>query len=361
MSSLLYRPDWEEARQRLTTWWNGGDIGRPAMSITVPRESPIEDIPIMPEPAGWITRYSTTNLPYRVNLALRSCINEDHYGEALPSRFASGDLAPNCLALYLGCRGIEMEQDPVWCEPFVDDPDSFEFRYHPNNFYWQFTLEATRQVRAQAKGKFLDQFPDLIEGLDTLAAMRGTERLLTDLIERPGWVHASLRKITDLYFRYYDVLYDLIRDEVGGSVYWVWAPGRLTKLQCDMSVMISQAMFNAFMLPILTEMTERVSYSLYHWDGPGALVHQEALLSIPRLNMFQWQPGSMNEPQWHPRWWPLFHAIFDAGKKLVIEGGGREQLLALKREFGEKCKLMMLSCSASSQDEAEELIRLMEF
>jgi len=360
MGSLLYRPDWEEARGRLTTWWNGGDIGRPAMHITVPREEPIEDIPVMPEPAGWITHYSTSNLRYRVNLALRSCINEDYFGEAIPAQFASGDLAPNCLALYLGCRGVETAQDTVWCEPFIDDPDTFEFRYDPDNFYWRFTLEATWQVRAQARGKFFDQFPDLIEGLDTLAAMRGTERLLTDLVERSEWVHASLRRITDLYFRYYDVLYDLLRDEVGGSVYWVWAPGRLTKLQCDISVMISPTMFNEFMLPILTEMTERVSYSLYHWDGPGALVHQEALFSIPRLNMFQWQPGSMNEPQWHERWWPLFHAIFDAGKKLVIGGGGREQLLALKKEFGEQCKLMMLSCGASSREEAEELIRLME-
>jgi hypothetical protein len=35
-------------------------------------------------------------------------------------------------------------------------------------------------------------------------------------------------------------------------------------------------------------------------------------------------------------------------------------LLALKKEFGEQCKLMMLSCGASSREEAEELIRLME-
>jgi len=358
MASLMYRPDWEQARQRLTAWWNGGDIGRPAMQITVPRQTPLENIPAMPEPDGWVTHYSTRSLPYRVNLALRSCLYRDYYGEAEPA-YSSGDLAPNCLALYLGCRGVETP-DTVWCEPCIEDPESYRFRCDPDNFYWQFTLAATRQVRAQAKGKFLDQFPDLIEGLDTLAAMRGTERLLEDLISRPKWVRRSLRAITDLYFRYYDVLYDLIRDEVGGSVYWVWAPGRLTKLQCDFSAMISPAMFNEFMLPILIEMTERVSYSLYHWDGPAAIVHQDALLSIPRLNMIQWQPGAGNEPQWHPRWWPLFHKMFDAGKRLLIGGGGKEQLLAMKREFGEKCKLMLLGCEASTPQEAEGLMGLME-
>jgi 5-methyltetrahydrofolate--homocysteine methyltransferase len=359
MASLMYRPDWEQARQRLTTWWNGGDIGRPAMQITVPRQTPLEDVPAMPEPDGWVTHYSTRSLPYRVNLALRSCLHADYYGEAVPA-CSSGDLAPNCLALYLGCRGVEMP-DTVWCEPFIDEPESFEFRYDPGNSYWRFTLDATKQVRAQADGKSLDQFPDLIEGLDTLAAMRGTERLLEDLIRRPAWVHQSLRRITDLYFRYYDVLYDLMRDEVGGSVFWIWAPGRLTKLQCDFSAMISPAMFNEFMLPVFTEMTERVSYSLYHWDGPGAIVHHEALLSIPRLDMIQWQPGAGNEPQWHQKWWPLYHRSFEAGKKILIGGGGREQLLALKKEFGEQCKGFALGCDASSAAEAQELMQLMEF
>jgi 5-methyltetrahydrofolate--homocysteine methyltransferase len=359
VGSLLYRPDWEEARERLTIWWNRGDIGRPAMLVHVPRERPIEDIPALPEPEGWLTHYSTKDLPYRVNLALRSCLYTDCYGEAAPA-YSSGDLAPNCLALYLGCQGVESAEDTVWCQPFIEHPESFQFRYDPEDFSWKFTLEATKRVRAQAKGKFLDQFPDLIEGLDTLAAMRGTQQLLTDLTDRPAWVHTSLRAITDLYFRYYDVLYDLIRDEVGGSVFWVWAPGRLTKLQCDFSAMISPAMFREFMVPVLVEMTERVSYSLYHWDGPGAIPHLEALLSIPRLDMIQWQPGAGNEPQWHPRWWPLYHRIFEAGKKLFIGGGGREQLLALKREFGEHCKLMLLEAEAESREQAEEYLRLMQ-
>ena len=358
MSGLQYRPDWEEARRRLTIWWHGGDIGRPAMHITAPREAPHEPIPALPEPEGWVTHYSTSNFDYRINLALRSCLYTDYYGEAFPA-YSSGDLAPNCVALYLGCRGVEMPET-VWCEPFIEDPDRDTFDYDPENRYWQFTLEATRAVRARAAGKFLDQFPDLIEGLDTLAAMRGTERLLLDLVERPAWVRCCLRRITDLYFRYYDALYDLIRDEVGGSVYWAWAPGRLTKLQCDLSAMISPGMFNEFMLPILAEMTERVSYSVYHWDGPAAIVHRDALLSLRRLNMIQWQPGTSREPQWHPVWWPLYHKTLEAGKTLMIGGGGQEQLLALKREFGQKVKRMALSVSVHTREEAEELMALME-
>jgi len=358
MPPLQYRPDWEEARHRLTTWWHGGDIGRPAMHIAVPRSQPIEHIPALPEPEGWVTSYSTRSLEYRVNLALRACLNHDYFGELAPV-YPSGDLAPNCLALYLGCRGVEMP-DTVWCQPFLHDPENDTFGCDPDNFYWRFTRDAINQVKPLRQGKFLDQFPDLIEGLDTLAAMRGTERLLEDLLRRPAWVHASLRKITDLYFRYYDVLYDLLRDEVGGSVFWIWAPGRIAKFQCDFSAMISPAMFRDFMLPLFAEMTERVSYSLYHWDGPGAIVHHDALLSLPRLHMLQWTPGAGVEDTWHPRWWPLYHKTLDAGKKLFIGAWTRDQLLGLKREFGERCKQMLITTAAHTPAEARDLLHLME-
>lgn len=356
--SLQYRPDWENARQRLTLWWNGGDIGRPAMQVTAPRAEPWETLPTLQEPEGWVTHYSTKSLPYRIHLAFRACVQQDYLGEAVPHA-APGDLAPNCLALYLGCEGIEMP-GTVWCRPCIESPECARFERDPNNFYWQFSLAAYRQTAPLARGKFLLQFPDFIEGLDTLAAMRGTERLLEDLIDRPEWVHHCLRQITDRYFYYYDVIYNLIRDEVGGSVFWAWAPGRMAKFQCDFSAMISPSMFRDFMLPILTEMTERVSYSMYHWDGPGAIRHLDALLSIPTLHMIQWTPGAGVEPTWHRRWWPLYHRCIEGGKKVLLGASTSEQLLALKREFGEKTKQMLINVAAKSRQEGEEMIHLME-
>jgi hypothetical protein len=101
-------------------------------------------------------------------------------------------------------------------------------------------------------------------------------------------------------------------------------------------------------------------YSLYHWDGPGAICHLDALLSLPRLDAIQWQPGAGDEPQWQAHWWPTFHRLLDAGKRPYIYGGGRAEPLALKREFGEQCKQMLLTCRAETAGEARELVRLME-
>jgi 5-methyltetrahydrofolate--homocysteine methyltransferase len=359
MAGLLYHPDWLAARERLTTWWNGGDIGRAVLFIQGPRETPFEEIPAMPEPEGWITGYSTKSMPYRVNCALRACVQKRYYAEAVPA-VCPGDLAPNCLALYLGCKGIEMP-GTVWCEPFIDDPDAARFVSDLDNFYWRFTQEATRQVLAQARDKFFVCFPDLIEGLDTLEGMRGAQRLLVDLIDRPEWVHACLRQITDRYFYHYDLLYNMIRDEVGGSVFWAWAPGRMAKFQCDFSAMISPAMFGEFMVPVLTEMTERTAYSMYHWDGPGALPHHDHLLGIPGLDILQWTPGAGAPPTWDPVWWPIYHKTLDAGKRLFIAAMETDHLRALKREFGAQSKGLMISVWAeATPDQAREWMELME-
>jgi hypothetical protein len=355
---LLYHPHWDEARARLTRWWNGEDIGRPAMNVWVQRDTPHEDIPALPEPPGWVTGYSTRSHAYRVNCALRATLGYDHYGESCPA-VASGDLAPNCLALYLGCKGVEMP-GTVWCEPTMERPEDARFDLDPANVYWRFSLGVYREVKQKADGKFFQQFPDLIEGLDTLAAMRGSEPLLCDLIERPAWVHACLRQITDRYFHCYDVFYDLIRDEVGGSFFWAWAPGRMSKFQCDFSAMISPEMFGEFMVPVLREMTERVSYCMYHWDGPGALPHHDHLLSLPDLDMLQWTPGAGNEPTWHRRWWPIYHKTLEAGKKLIIGAENREQLLALKKAFGPRIRNMMISIRAKDAAEADEILKMME-
>ncbi|MBN2308908.1 MAG: hypothetical protein JXR94_08065 [Candidatus Hydrogenedentes bacterium] len=358
MSGLLYREDMDDVRRRLTAWWNGEDIGRPALHITAPRPEPIEDIPRMPEPDGWLTHYSTSNFDYRVNLSARECINTYYLAEAVP--VSSPDLAPNCLALYLGCKGVDMK-DTVWCEPFIEDPESAQFAYDPDNFYWDFTLRLAREQLRIGKGKFLLQFPDLIEAIDTLAAMRGSQELLMDLVERPEWIHRCMRTLTDLYFRYYDVLYDLLRDEAGGSYWWAWAPGRMAKFQCDFSAMISPDMFGEYMVPVLNEMCERVSYCMYHWDGPGAIPHLDHILSIPSLDMVQWTAGAGNPGTDDPRWWPLYHRIVDAGKKVYCsQCWSADSLKALRREFGAKLNQFYMGMEAASPKEADEFIRIAE-
>ena len=358
MTGVLYRQDLDEVRTRLRLWWHGEDIGRPVMKITAPGEKPVEMIDEMPRPAQWQTDYSTSDFDYRVFLARQACNQTYYIGEAVP--WVSPDLGPGCLSLYLGCEAKE-EKDTVWFEPFLEGTEEARFPYNPDNFYWCFTLQLTEAIQRIGRGKFLLHFPDLIEGLDTLAAMRGTEELLMDMISKPDWVHACLREITDRYFHYYDVLYDRIRDEQGGSCFWIWAPGRMSKLQCDFSAMIGPDMFRDFMGPVLREMTERLSYSMYHWDGPGALPHLDCLLELPQLDMIQWVPGAGAELPDDRRWWPLYHRMVEAGKRPFIHYcSGKESLLAMKKEFGEGFKRFYIEMQAPDKATGEEWLKTAE-
>ena len=356
MSHLLYRPDIDEVYDRLTTWWNGGDIGRPALQLMVKREEPLEQIPPMAEPEGWVTHYSTSSFDYRLYLAATACVHTEYLAEAVPC--TSPDLGPNCLALYLGCQGVE-QPGTVWFEPCIDGPEQARFEYDADNYYWNYTWRLARELCRLGRGRFSVSFPDLIEGLDTLAAMRGTNQTLLDLVERPDWVQQALERITPLYFCYYDLLYDLIKDERGGSHFWAWAPGRMAKFQCDFSAMISPAMFDEFMVPVLREMCQRVDYCMYHWDGPGAIPHHDHLLAIPELTMIQWTPGAGAPPVADKTWWPLYHKTVEAGKKVILLGvADVESARALAAEFGTKLKDFMISMRLDSREEARQVIEL---
>ncbi len=363
MAGLIYRQDMDAVRERLSAWWRGESLGRPALQISVPAEAPIDDPdlpPAMPMPDGWVTDYSTSNFDYRVNIGRCAFVGREFLAEGVP--VVNPDLGPNCLALYLGCRGVEMP-GTVWFEPFINEPEPAvpKFRFDPSNFYWDFNMRLVNALVPHGRGRWLLQFPDFIEGLDTLAAMRGTEPLLFDLIERPDWVHACLKQITSIYFECYDRFYEVMKDETGGSVFWCWAPGRVAKFQCDFSAMISPDMYAEFMLPELREMTERVDHCLYHLDGPGAICHVDHLLSLPRLDMIQWIAGSGAAPSTDKCWWPLLHKIVDAGKKVMIGVYSDDEILTLRREFGKRIDQFLFGCYYQmTKRDAEHLISTLE-
>lgn len=75
-----------------------------------------------------------------------------------------------------------------------------------------------------------------------------------------------------------------------------WAPGKMSKLQSDISTMISQDDYRRFVQPFIREQCQKIDYTLYHLDGVGAMHHLPALLEIEELNAIQWTPG-VGEPQ----------------------------------------------------------------
>ena len=215
----------------------------------------------------------------------------------------------------------------------------------------------------RGKGKYLPGVPDLVEGLDTLAAMRGSERLLTDLMDRPEWVREKLAELNEAYFAVYDRIFDVIRDEHDGSAYCaydLWGPGKTAKVQCDICCMISRPMFDEFVAGQLTAQCEWLDYSVYHLDGEDALPHLDSLLAIDALDAIEWTPiGASGMIDGYPsggspHWYDLYRRIRSAGKGVHAVSVKVNEVVPLLDAVGPEG--VFVQVFAADEAEAEKLI-----
>ena len=221
---------------------------------------------------------------------------------------ANTQLGPGSLAAILG--GVfEGGEDTIWIHPNPDFTDEIVFNpEHPN---WILHKELLKACKAKANGHYFVGMPDLMEGLDVLAALKGTDRVLLDTVMQPEILEQQMQQINDIYFKVFDELYDIIRegDEMAFCYFSSWAPGKMSKLQSDISTMISQDDYRRFVQPFIREQCQKIDYTLYHLDGVGAMHHLPALLEIEELNAIQWTPG-VGEPQGgSPKWYDLYKKI----------------------------------------------------
>lgn len=351
--SLEYKPDFAEARERMIAFWTGKPVDRPPVWITAPRRDPIPGPPAPPPATDVLQQW--TDADYLLAAGDANVRATWFGGEAVP--VFVHNLGPGSLAIHLGSEPI-FWPGTVWYEPCLDDLSTGpDLEYLPNEKWWVWTRELVRRARQMAAGKYVVAFPDLIENLDTLASLRGSLELLEELVHAPQAVHRYQRQILELYFRYYDELATLMQVWDQGSVFVSfpgWGPGRVCKLQCDMSCMISPDMFRDFVQPYLWAQCERLDHCFYHLDGPEAIKHLPALLEIPRLHGIQWTPGAGNEPVEAERWWPMYRQIQEAGKSVFILGMPADLVPTLARKF--EPRLTFLSTWTATQEEGEALL-----
>jgi 5-methyltetrahydrofolate--homocysteine methyltransferase len=267
-------------------------------------------------------------------------------------------IGPGSLAIYLGSSGT-FDSATVWYGKCVDSlADSPIPGYDPDNALWIASQNLCRRGMERLKGKALVSLPDIIENIDILASLRGTEEILFDLMECPEEVHRWQKAVNDLYFEYYDRLFEIIKDEDGGScfsMFNVWGPGKVSKVQCDMSAMLSAPMFDEFIAPYLAEQCKRLDYTVYHLDGPQAIQHVDTLLAIEDLNAIQWTPGAANIDIGDPTWMPLYKKIREGGKGLMLMFLKPDDAERIVGELGPEG--LDLCFWVDSEEEAEELLK----
>ena len=270
---------------------------------------------------------------------------------------ANTQLGPGSLAAILG--GVfEGGEDTIWIHPNPNYTDDIVFDpQHPN---WLLHKELLKACKAKAQGHYYVGMPDLMEGMDVLAAIKGTDKVLLDTVMQPEVLEHQMQQINDIYFQVFDELYNIIRegDEMAFCYFSSWAPGKMSKLQSDISTMISVDDYRRFVQPFIREQCQKIDYTLYHLDGVGAMHHLDALLEIKELNAIQWTPG-VGEPQGgSPKWYDLYKKILAGGKSIMACWVTLDELRPLLDNIGGDG--VHVEMDFHNEQEVEQALRIVE-
>ena len=307
-----WKANLEETKRRYIDWWNQKGIILNMWEHFQEGVKPHADVPLPPTPHDLNQKWFDPE--WRADYLDWYVAHSSLMADMLP--VANTQLGPGSLAAILG--GVfEGGEDTIWIHPDPNYKEDIVFDpNHPNYLLHKALLRACKK---KAQGHYYVGMPDLMEGLDVLAAIKGTDKVLTDTVMQPEVLERQMQQINDIYFQVFDELYDIIRegDEMAFCYFSSWAPGKMSKLQSDISTMISTDDYRRFVQPFIREQCQKIDYTLYHLDGVGAMHHLDALLEIDELNAIQWTPG-VGEPQGgSPKWYDLYRKILDHGKSVM--------------------------------------------
>ena len=311
---MKYKSDWEQAKARLTAFWQGEILDRCCISVKAFDQVALSTARVVP--GNDAERFTYWTDPDAIIARNRYRMEHTYYGgESFPAIFV--DLgAGGHAGFFKGAK--HYFGDSVWFFPSLENPYDIEF--DEDSFLFQKTLELAKAFVEDSKGDYMVSMPDSTGNADALSHLMGPDNLMMAMLEEPDGVQMALGKIDFAYRRVMNEVYDIVRDnnEGGCSVDWLstWAPGFHAQMQCDMSVMISNPMFKEFIMPELEGQCKFLDYPLYHFDGIEQIRHLDDMLSIPNLKAIQWTQVSGQPPA--TDYIPQLQKIQKAGKNVII-------------------------------------------
>ena len=341
--------DWTPIRHAHDAFWKG-DLDRPILCLT----GQTADAPDLAH-HGYIPAYSPAPIDQIVDITEQHLQHTWYAGDGYPSVFTN--YGAGVAAVYMRLASGHYQPDGgVWFDPATDeDPENLTVTAHTDTDWFTHTDAFVRQCAERFGDKAQISIPDLGGMLDVLASYRTTERLLTDMIDRPDTIDRLVREALDAWWVYYDHFHAIIATRCPGSIAWacVWSPGRTYMFQSDFCYMISPAMFERFVLPELTDCCSRVDHAFYHLDGIGQLPHLDMMLGIDGLHGVQWIPGAGQKPA--AQWPDVLNRILGAGKKMQIYSNDPDEIFQMVADTG-GARNTIIGVRGVAEHEADEYV-----
>ncbi len=356
---MLYKSDWDTAKKRFDAFWECEMLDRCCISVTAPKKNPPAPTIELKAPESLWQRWTDAGLAYNTY----SYVFGLGYfgGEAVPCTGAY--LGPGVVAAFLG-SDYTLNDDTVWYgkEPVLKNLSGRKpLKLNKQHELWRALESMTEYYSKNAPGRHLVGMTDLGGNYDIAVSLRGAQEILYDLIDRPEEVVKLIEEIDEIWFEVFNRLYTIIARHCDGMSSWMplYYPGRWYPLQCDFSANMSPKMFDAYVKPSLEREAAFLDRAIYHLDGPDAVKFLDPILDIDRIHGIQWVPGETGVPESsvaHDRWFPLYEKIQKKKKCLVLMDVRPDEIEKILSRISSKGLFLTTCCD--SEDEAEELLRL---
>jgi len=351
-----YRDDWDRSRQRFEAFWQRELTDRCCIAVRARRKNAPPYLQFKP--------------PHREEKLLRAWLDPElnlqrmlgnfertyYGGEAYPA--ATMCLGASVMAAFYGAK-VEFRPETVWYHPTLTSLVGHDWAIDlPSAPLYGETIAAAQHYARESHGRYLVGLPEIGSAIDNLSLLRGMENLLYDMLDEPEEVKRAVRALTNAWCDVHRQLYEIAlpANDGGCCIPWMqtWAPGPHYQMSCDFSAVQSPELFSEFSIPEIEAYLRVNKYSVYHWDGPDAVKHLDALLALKELKAIQWTPGDGQEPTSSPRWVPRYKRIQAAGKCLVLPFVAPGEVEPLLSELSSRG--LHLSVWASGEDEAKKLL-----
>jgi len=346
----LYKPDWEEAKQRFRAWWAGEAMDRCALIVTAPKDGVSSEEPPK-APSDPIQRWSDLDYLARLNDYVHR--HTFYGGEAFPV-WTAGQPGHTNVATWCGCP-VTLDMQTGWHEPILTGVEWTlnDIRLDKQHRWYRFQIEMLQRATELSRGKAVVSVGAFGGCGDTLAALRGSERLSMDVVERPELARQTELYLMEMWIELYEEFYAIVSSAGQGvtCAYPLWSEGRYYFTQCDFSGMISTEMFAKLFLPAIERQLEYLDCAVHHLDGVDAFRHVGLLCELPRLRAIQVLPGAGKPSAAH--YMDVLKEVQSHGKSLHLRIPPEDVELAL-RELSARGVLIQTSCK--TEQEARSLL-----